>query len=528
MSLQWQLSREVPDDTQQVGDRILPPDNLYRQIGDRFDRLFPAETVFEPLYASQGRGAVSPLLLALVTVLQMLEVVPDRVAAGWVVTRLDWKYALHLPLGYPGFHFTDLYAFRTRLVEHHQERLLLDQVLAALQSLGLLQRRGKLRTDSTHVLGLVERLSQVELVGESLRVALRAVGQQSPGWVQTHLPVAFQELYRQLQSEYGLSPDQVRHRLSQTGRDAFWFLAQLDQSGPPAVQQLPEVGTLRQVLAQQFPQGPSGPPASRRPGGGEVIESPHEPEARFGQKRGQPWLGYKAQVSETCDDQAPHLVVDLEATSALANDSPQLPAIQARLLGQGLCPQEHYVDQGYMSGANLAASARAGIRLVGVPLEDTARPPGLRQADFAIDEAAHTATCPAGQPSRVWSEQAVEGAPQPQVQVRFTAATCRACRFWGVCTTSPQGRSLTLHPYRTLLDERRREAATPAFRQQMHRRAGIEGTLSELVRGHGLRHARYRGQAKLRLQGYFTAVAIDVKRLVRWWVRRAPPVVAPG
>src|SRR4030066_2142652 len=103
MSLQWQLSRKVPEDTARGGHAILKEGNIYRQIGDRFDALFPEEEVFASLYDTQGRGGVPPLLMALVTVFQMLEKVPDRMAAEWVVSRLDWKYALHLPLGYTGF-----------------------------------------------------------------------------------------------------------------------------------------------------------------------------------------------------------------------------------------------------------------------------------------------------------------------------------------------------------------------------------------------------------------------------------------
>jgi IS5 family transposase len=50
----------------------------------------------------------------------------------------------------------------------------------------------------------------------------------------------------------------------------------------------------------------------------------------------------------------------------------------------------------------------------------------------------------------------------------------------------------------------------------MKHRNGIEGTQSELVRAHGLRRARYRGLAKVRLQNYFAAAACNVKR----WISR--------
>jgi IS5 family transposase len=73
-----------------------------------------------------------------------------------------------------------------------------------------------------------------------------------------------------------------------------------------------------------------------------------------------------------------------------------------------------------------------------------------------------------------------------------------------------------LHPYRLALLARRAEASTEAFAKRLYLRAGIEATISELVRKHGLRSARYRSQAKIRLQAYFTAVALNLKRTARW------------
>lgn len=514
MSLQWQLSRDVPPDTAALGQTIFAAHNVYRQIGERFDQLFPDEQVFASLYDTQGRGAISPLLLSLVTVFQMLEKVPDRTAAEFVAARLDWKYALHLPLAYPGFHFTDLYAFRGRLLEHGQERFVFEQLLMRLKEMGLLKPKGKMRTDSTHVLGVVERLSQLELICESLRLALQAVTQAVPDWVARQLPAIFSETYAQRQSEYGLSDIQVKERLVKAGRDAFWFLAQVDRSTPQSVRHLPEVEILRQVLAQQFPSGPGHPPTSQRPSGKAVIESPHDPEVRFAQKRGQGWLGYKAQVTESCDPAQPHLIVDLEPTGALDNDSPELPKVQARLQAQGILPAEQYVDQGYMSAAHLANSADLGLNLMGVPLDDTQAAPGFRQADFHIATQAQQATCPAGQNSQVWAENA-----NGQIKIRFAGKTCRACPYFGVCTSSQQGRSLTLSPHRAILGLRRAQAKTETFQAKMRLRAGIEATISELVRRYQFRQARYRGLAKLRLQAYFTAVAINLNRLARWWAQ---------
>jgi hypothetical protein len=53
-------------------------------------------------------------------------------------------------------------------------------------------------------------------------------------------------------------------------------------------------------------------------------------------------------------------------------------------------------------------------------------------------------------------------------------------------------------------------------KQGYKRRAGVEGTLSQGVRGFGLRYARYRGLEKTHLQHVATAAAINVDRIVAW------------
>jgi hypothetical protein len=86
---------------------------------------------------------------------------------------------------------------------------------------------------------------------------------------------------------------------------------------------------------------------------------------------------------------------------------------------------------------------------------------------------------------------------------------------------------VALHPLRRLLTSGRREdyAALPAARTRettdayttlYHRRAGIEGTISEGVRMMHLRRARYIRLAKTRLEHVLTATAIDLVRLAAW------------
>ena len=99
----------------------------------------------------------------------------------------------------------------------------------------------------------------------------------------------------------------------------------------------------------------------------------------------------------------------------------------------------------------------------------------------------------------------------------FSAVICHVCPVKALCTKREhsKGRILTLSP-QPLSEARSRrctEQGTPAFQQRYALRAGIEGTISEGVRSHGLRRARYRGQAKTQLQAKAIAAAINLVRI---------------
>ena len=109
------------------------------------------------------------------------------------------------------------------------------------------------------------------------------------------------------------------------------------------------------------------------------------------------------------------------------------------------------------------------------------------------------------------------------MQVRFHPADCRACRSRTRCTRSAtRGRYLNLYPQReheALVAARARES-TVEYRKLYAQRQGIEDTISQGVRGFGMRRARYRGLVKTRLQHIATAAAINLDRLAAWLARR--------
>lgn len=522
MTLHARDEREWPEDIQGLGDELLAADDPYRVIGEQLADIV-RDSDFADLYRNHGRAAVSPAVLALVTLFQFAEDLPDREAARQLRVRLDWKYALRLSVTDPGFHYSDLSYFRRRLREHAAERRVFEAILGRVRRLGLL-RTHKQRTDGLAVLGAVAELSTLELVWETVRLAVGAVAERAPVWAAAKLPTSWREAHGRRRSEYRLSPAQRAEALRVAGQDAAWLLEQL-AGAPAAVRQVAEIETLRTVWEQRFERPADGTiqPRAEEASALERVVTPHDPGVRVGRKRGKGWRGEKVHVTETVVPAwpgAPTFITDVQTVGASTGDGEALPAIRADLAARDRLPDEQLVDAGYVSGQTLAESAAAGVELVGPALADNS-PQRLKLADFAIEWDARRAVCPAGQTS-VRSKLARDRDGSQALRLAFAAATCRACPLRADCTTGQGGRTLHVNEHHARVAARRAEARTAAFQRRLHGRAAVESTLAELVRGYGYRRHRYRGDAQRAGENLLKAASCNLFRLTRA-LRPAPP-----
>ena len=105
MSMKPQNIPPVPNFTATVARAAFPKGNIYLQIRDTLGSIYIDED-FTDLFSVRGQPAQSPWRLALISVMQYIENLSDRQAADAVRGRIDWKYALYLPLDDAGFNFS--------------------------------------------------------------------------------------------------------------------------------------------------------------------------------------------------------------------------------------------------------------------------------------------------------------------------------------------------------------------------------------------------------------------------------------
>jgi transposase len=194
MSMNPQGLVAIPDETRQVAQHAFPKGTLAMHIRDALGPIYSDEQ-FAHLFPKRERAAEAPWRLALVTMLQAMENLTDRQAAELLRVRIDWKYALSLPLDDPGFDYSILSDFRARLLAQHAEGLALEPILLLCRERGWLKAGDKQLTDSTAVLARLHALNSLESVGESMRAALNAIADHAPDWLLTHLDPAWFDRY---------------------------------------------------------------------------------------------------------------------------------------------------------------------------------------------------------------------------------------------------------------------------------------------------------------------------------------------
>jgi transposase len=254
-----------------------------------------------------------------------------------------------------------------------------------------------------------------------------------------------------------------------------------------------------------------------------ALQTDH-PEAHYGTKRQTHWTGYKVHITETCDDDQPHLITHVETTIAPQSDADMTEPIHEALAEKDLLPDTHLTDAGYVDAQQLIHSQNQyNLHLLGPVRPDTSwqaqEKTGYAITDFAIDWESESVTCPKGAVSSAWTPT-TDAWHNPVIRVTFSNKECRICESRPLCTrrvNTPRSLSLRPQAQHEALQISRQQQQTEQWRKQYAKRAGIEGTISQAVRGFGLRECRYIGLAKTHLQHVLTAAAINLARLDAWF-----------
>lgn len=302
-----------------------------------------------------GRPPIDPVRMLAVVMLQFLQRLPDRQAAQAMQYDTRWRLALQLKEGQCACDPSLLSIFRSRLLAGEKERLAFDTVLKLLVDEGWVPKRSKQRIDSTHVCGLLARMGRLERARETIRLALIAV--ERAGELPEHW-AAMWETYVESEIDPRISADKIKVKLLRAGEDMATILVWAEGLGEGWTQ-FGAIRVLQRVFEENYLTDENDQKQLRRAQPAGAVHNPHEPEAQWSSKsttKDKQWVGYKAQVAETVEDEprkrgepTRNFITAVLTQEAIASDQAGMAGVLTQESASGLDPPGvTYVDGAYV------------------------------------------------------------------------------------------------------------------------------------------------------------------------------------
>ena len=507
-----------------VFEAIVPKNHYLRKVMQAIDFERCRELLVSCYCKDLGRRAIEPILLLKLEFLEFHYNLSDREVISAAQVNMAFRYFLHLSRRSPLPHHTMLTHFRNRLgVEKHQQ--VFDDVVGQAREHGLVKDRLRLK-DATHIIANIAVPSTIRLVGQTRKQLLLAAKPFAPQRVA-------EEEARADAIRLATTDASDKERLLQRVSHLQEVVACVDTliAGLPAStelcwQRLQEaLQVAHKVLADRHNE-------KQRPKWNQKKDkliSVHDPDARYGWHHGY-YYGFVLDVSMDAHSNIITAVNMLPANADEAADATTLITHEEQTHGNDV------------AGLSIDGAGFRGELLhewsdpQGLNLDVTVPPPAEAEATvfapeaFKLDASGETLTCPAGQTT----SERVRRKNDNAWQFCFADQTCAACPIRSQCQT-PQccrrrrgrrskrrqgtpshGRRVLKNDYEADYQQARAKAQTAAYQEVRRQHPAIERKLSELVRHHGARHARYRRQGRVLVHGLLTALVVNVKRIVHF------------
>ncbi|MGQ0810574.1 MAG: IS1182 family transposase, partial [Nitrospiraceae bacterium] len=465
----------------------------------------------------QGRGAIDPVLLLKLLLLQFHYGLSDDGVIRQAQVNLAFRFFLDLPLNAVLPEPSLLSQFRTRLGADRFASVF-QEILRQARGAGLVKDRLRLK-DATHLIANIAVPATIRLVAQARDQLLAAAASFAPDEVAAHRQAALElrQATVDLKDEARLLR-RVEHLRELLVWGAAWQ-ERLEIGAPPVSPAVDAAFVAALSIARKVLN-------DREPEASDKIVSLTDTDARRG-KHGQYYDGYQLDVSLDADSD---LICGLDVLAANADEAVNAKAlIEREEAAHGNDIESLSMDAIGYNGAVLKALSDdpAGPQLTVYvpPKEAPPRQPELYQSDdFRLNEAGDELSCPQGETTRTRYRDTLGHG----WVYHFSAKQCRDCPLRGQCVAAgnKRPRRVSKNDFRAQYKAAQARATTNEYNQIRKQHPAIERKLNELVRWHDGRRVRYRGRLRVKVQYLLLGLVVNCKRIVR--LLTAAPIAQPA
>lgn len=434
---------------------------------------------------------------------------------------LQVRYALgYHQLGEGEFNVRTIYNFRARVVDHLErtgENLIekafeqvTDQQVKAYQL-----KTGKLRMDSTQIASNICDTTRLRLLVEVLQRSYRMLDERD----QNRYAETFKPFLKGKAGQYAyrVKADESEKHLQGIGELVHQLINEL--AGKYGEEHGYRI--LKRVFEDHFVLEPEN--SLRLKKGQELsassLQSPDDEQATYRRKRGQDYVGYVGNLTETCDPENElQLILKVQTASNTTEDAQMLEEALPELKERTDVDQM-YTDGGYSSEDVDEITSDLEIVQVQTAIKGAKPDPdsmGLDEFRWEIGDKGKPqgVTCPHGRQTRV-----IAGRGQDRYLAYFDMEACEGCPFAEKCPAEP----LKRRPKRALRFSkqqlnvaRRRQIAAQAKASGQNLRSAVEATVRSLK--HPFRNGKVpvRGQPRVSMMLIGSAALCNVRRIQRY------------
>lgn len=507
MTEKWSKSEGLSEREKQVL-KLCKKRPLYRFLRLHRDLIFDEGILskLRAMYTDKGRGRPpeDPVRLALAMVMQVAFGEADSEVPVLTAADLRWRMVLGLldSSEEPAFSQGTIFNFRQRAIEHEfAKELLAKTVEVARQTKGFSHKRLRAVIDSSPLLGAGRVEDTINLIGKAIgqvvEVAAAESGRKADELAaELALTVVSASSVKAALDVDWRKPEARNEALNtlieQFRRLEAWLAEHFTEKERGAPPLSGTIATVQRLIEQDTEPDPTKDGRRRtrqnkksdRKRDRQVSLS--DPEMRNGRKsKTKLFAGYKRHVAGDAD--IPGLVVEVALLAANVREHEGAAPLLTGLETNGWTLTELHNDRGYLPAEAIHKRRKAGLRVVSKPPTPARREGRFSKADFTIDVAAGTVTCPEGKIASIHHGKLRSA--------YFRRSTCRACSKRQNCLPKSGQRQVVLHKYEEFHQEQAAELVTPEGRASRRERVIVEHALAHIGAIQGKR-ARFKGRDK--------------------------------
>jgi len=493
--------------------------------------LLKSEDQFAMLYGKTGRPNFSVARMLGLCLLQELNSLSDQQALDAFGFDIRWRYALDVS-------DDDAYLSRRSLVEFRRRLAVKDPDMAtmrkifegisktAIKKLGL--STSEQRADSTHIVSNICTRGRLDLFAKTIDHFIKSLDEKRFLRIPDNIKRWHQ---REPEGWFGLGLAQRKVKLEQLAKYLYKLILVFKDDHQLTAQEP------YQLLVRLFQEqceiinksgfnkgsGTGNKIRIKRKTKGQTLQSPFDPDASYGHKG----KGYSAHITETCNNKGKcEIITDYEVHGAGQSDKGKAPDIVDRLESADLKPKTLYADGGYPTAPSALKVVQKEVEFI-APVDRSRLPEDVMGRDqFEFDKDGFVVRCPQGHKPVDHRMRSSNNKKGSGLHAIFDGDVCRACSKLRQCPVrGPNNRQggcdlrnskgqfrLEITAKLRLRDQMYANQQTDAWKQRYKIRSGIEATMSELKRSHGMGKLRVRRAVKVSFAVACKVIACNIKR----------------